>query len=115
MCLSNLATLYRENTRFSEAALLYEEALKIRKTELGRYNPIGGYETLARLALAYSASKRPKEALTAISEVAFLDSAYIDLAFSITSNREKLLALESVTNNMDVYFFDNKYLFYQRR
>ncbi len=103
MCLSNLATLYRENTRFSEAALLYEEALKIRKTELGRYHPMVG-QTLARLALAYSASKRPKEALTAISEVAFLDSAYIDLAFSITSNREKLLALESVTNNMDVYF-----------
>jgi CHAT domain-containing protein len=103
LCLSNLATLYRHTGRFNLAEPLYNEVVRIRKTELGSFHPKVS-QALVRQALTCAAINQPEKALQCMHEIAEIDSIFIDQAFSITSDRDKLSALRSVSNNMSVYF-----------
>ena len=62
MCMNNLASTYRNQGRFSEAAKLQEQCVEIRTRELGKENPIT-LLTISNLAATYRNQGRLREAV----------------------------------------------------
>lgn len=105
--LNNLATCYRKShTNYDKALLLHEESLRLRKTILGEQHPDYA-RNLCELALLYTQQNEWKKASPLYKAGSRALLQHISGTFSILSEKEKALLLES---NREVIDYNHSYL-----